>query len=137
MADKALMKTTIEAIFCIVLPLLGLSYLLRPGQWIQFVLALSRKPYRSLPLALVMLAAGSFSGFAYNDWTSSWPIFISTFSWLLALEGALILVYPALLTQLQKIPIQFLCWYLRSGGILLIILGATLYQHFFSYLQPG
>jgi len=129
------MKTTIEAIFCVVMPVLGLSYLLQPGQWIQFLSELTHQPHRSLPLALAMLTAGTFSGFAYNDWTATWPIFISAFSWLLALEGAILLVYPASLTRLQKIPDSFLKWYLRSGGILLIILGALLYQHFFDFSQ--
>ena len=125
------MKTTIEATFCIIMPVLGLSYLLQPRQWIQFLSGLTHKPHRSLPLALAMLTAGAFIGLAYNDWTATWPIFISAFSWLLALEGAILLVYPASLAHLQKIPDRFLSWYLRSGGILLIILGALLCQHFF------
>jgi len=129
------MKTAIEAVFCIVMPVLGLSYLLQSGQWIKFLSELTHKPHRGLPLALAMLTAGTFSGFAYNDWTATWPIFISAFSWLLALEGALILVYPASLSSLQKIPDRFLNWYLRSGGILLIILGVLLYRHFFNYPQ--
>ena len=129
------MKTTIEAIFCIVMPVLGLSYLLQSRQWIQFFSELTHTPHRSLPLALAMLTAGTFCGFAYNDWTATWPIFISAFSWLLALEGAILLVYPASLARLQKIPDQFLKWYLRSGGILLIILGAMLYRHFFDFPQ--
>jgi len=117
------------------MPVLGLSYLLQPGQWIQFLSELANKPHRSLPLALAMLTAGTLSGFAYNDWTATWPIFISAFSWLLALEGAILLVYPASLRRLQKIPDSFLKWYLRSGGILLIILGALLYRHFFDFPQ--
>ncbi len=125
------MKTTIEAIFCIVMPVLGLSYLLQSRQWIRFFSELAHQPHRSLPLALVMLTAGTFCGFAYNDWSASWPIFISAFSWLLALEGALILVYPASLARLQKIPDRFFNGYLRGGGILFIILGALLYRHFF------
>ena len=129
------MKTTIEAIFCIVMPVLGLSYLLQSRQWIQFFSELTHKPHRSLPLALAMLTAGTFCGFAYNDWTATWPIFISAFSWLLALEGAILLVYPASLARLQKIPDRYLELYLRSGGVLFIILGALLYRHFFDFPQ--
>ena len=125
------MKTTIEAVFSIVMPVLGLSCLFQPRQWIRLFRELTREPYRSLPLALAMLTAGAFSGFFYNDWTSTWPIFISVFSWLLALEGAIFLIYPASLARLKKIPDSFLKWYLRSGGILFIILGALLYRHFF------
>ena len=129
------MKTTIEAIFCIVMPVLGLSYLFQPGQWIRFFHELTHKPYRSLPLALAMLTAGTLSGFAYNDWTTTWPIFISAFSWLFALEGALILVFPASLARLQKIPDRLLNLYFRSGGIGFIILGAMLSGHFFDFPQ--
>jgi uncharacterized protein YjeT (DUF2065 family) len=116
-----------------VMPVLGLSYLFQPEQWIRFFRELTHKPHRSLPLALAMLTAGTFSGFAYNDWTTTWPIFISAFSWLLALEGALILVHPASLARLQKIPDRFLKLYFRSGGIGFIILGAMLYGHFFDF----
>ena len=119
------------------MPVLGLSYLLQSRQWIQWFRELTDKPHKSLPLALAMLTAGTFSGFAYNDWTTTWPIFISAFSWLLALEGALILVYPASLTHLQKVPDRFLNLYLRSGGALFIILGAMLYRHFFDFPQIG
>lgn len=129
------MKTTIEAIFCIVMPVLGLSYLIQPGQWIQFLTELAHQPHRSLPLALAMLTVGTFSGFAYDDWTTTWPIFISAFSWLLALEGAFILVYPSSLAHLQKIPLRWLNLYLRGGGIGFIILGAMLYGHFFDFPQ--
>jgi uncharacterized protein YjeT (DUF2065 family) len=127
------LKTTIEAIFCMVMPVLGLSYLFQSEQWIRYFRELTHKPHRSLPLALAMLTAGTFSGFAYNDWTTTWPIFISAFSWLLALEGALILVHPASLARLQKIPDRFLKLYFRSGGIGFIILGAMLYGHFFDF----
>lgn len=129
------MKTTIEAIFCIVMPVLGLSYLFRSGFWIQFFRELTRNPHRSLPIALLMLTAGTFGGLAYNDWTGTWPIFISAFSWLLALEGGVILVYPASLARLQKITDRFLILYLRAGGILFIMLGALLYRHFFNFPQ--
>ncbi len=125
------MKTVIEAIFVIVLPVLGLSYLLQSSHWIEYFRELGQRPHRSLGLALVLLTAGVFGGIAYNDWSSSWPIFISTFSWLLALEGTFILVFPTSLAKLQKIPDHFLYRYLRSGGILLIILGALLCNHFF------
>ena len=129
------MNTIIEAIFCIVMPVLGLSYLFQSRQWIRFFRGLTRRPHRSLPIALAMLLAGSFSGLAYHNWTATWPIFISAFSWLLALEGAIILVYPAALARLQDITDRFLLLYLRAGGILFIILGAMLFRHFFELPQ--
>ncbi len=123
-------KTTIEAFFSIAMPVLGLSYLLQPGQWIRYFRELTDHPHRILPLAMAMLTIGTFCGLAYNDWTTSWSIFISAFCWLLALKGVLFLVYPNWFVRLQKIPDSFMMWYMRSGGILFIILGAMLYSHF-------
>jgi uncharacterized protein YjeT (DUF2065 family) len=130
-------KTTIEAVFCIVMPVLGLSYLLQPGQWIQFFRQLTQQPHGGLPIALAMLTAGTFGGYAYNDWTATWPIFISAFSWLLALEGAILLVFPTTLSALQKLPDSFLYLYVRGGGGVFIVLGILLCAHFFDFPKIG
>jgi hypothetical protein len=124
-------KTIIETFFCIAMPVLGLSYLLQAGHWIRYFRELTDHPHRILPMALAMLTIGTVCGLAYDDWSTSWPIFISAFCWLLALKGAIILVYPRWLARLKKIPDSFMIWYMRSGGILFIILGAMLYRHFF------
>ncbi len=123
------MIVAIEHTLAIFLIILGVSYLFQFKQWMQFLERAILHPYRLFPVALAMLAAGTFIGTAYNDWSSTWPVFITVLGWLMALEGALILIVPSCVKQLEKIPDRFLGWYLRSGGSLLIILGALLLWH--------
>ena len=124
------MSHPIELTFALCLLVLGASYLLVSNRWVAFLQDAIRQPHRLFPLALGMLAAGIFIGAAYNDWTSTWPIFISAFSWLMAAEGALILVFPQYLKKLERIPEGFLRWYLRFGGLLLLVLGGLLLRSY-------
>jgi len=121
-----MLRHPIELTFALCLLVLGASYLFRSDHWVAFLKDAVCQPHRLFPLALVMLAAGIFIGASYNNWTSTWPIFISAFCWLMAAEGALILVFPQYLKKLQRIPEGFLRWYLRFGGVLLLALGFLL-----------
>jgi len=123
------LANAIELTVSIFLLILGASYLFQHEQWILFLREAIQRPRQLFPIALAMLAAGAFIGTAYNDWSSTWPVFITVLGWLMALEGALILIVPGFLRPLQKIPDRFLTWYLRIGGLLLIILGSLLYWH--------
>ena len=123
------MLVAIEHTLAIFLIILGVSYLYQCKRWMQFLEQAIQHPHRVFPVALAMLAAGTFIATAYNDWSSTWPIFITVLGWLMALEGALILIVPGCLKLLQKIPDRLLGWYLRGGGLLLIILGALLLWH--------
>ena len=120
------MEKAIELTVSIFLLVLGASYLRHADQWLQFLREVTDRPRRLFPIALVMVSAGVFIGSAYNDWSSTWPIFITALAWLMALEGILILVFPGFLNRLKNIPDGFLRWYLRLGGPLLIVLGALL-----------
>jgi hypothetical protein len=123
------LANAIELTVSIFLLTLGASYLFQHEQWTLFLREAIQRPRQLFPIALAMLAAGVFIGTAYNDWSSTWPVFITVLGWLMALEGALILIVPGFLRPLQKIPDRFLIWYLRIGGLLLIILGSLLYWH--------
>jgi uncharacterized protein YjeT (DUF2065 family) len=118
----------IELTVSIFLLVLGTSYLLQAKHWIQFLSDSIQRPSRLFPTALAMLASGVFIGTVYDNWSSTWPIFISTIAWLMALEGALILIFPGFLKRLENTPERFLTWYLRGGGLLLMVLGALLLQ---------
>jgi len=120
------MVNAIELTLSIFMLALGASYLLQYEQWMQFFREAIQHPRRLFPVAMAMLAAGAFIATAYNDWSSTWPIFITALGWLMAIEGALILIFPGLLKRMEKISDRFLAWYLRGGGLLLIILGALL-----------
>jgi len=123
------LANAIELTVSIFLLTLGASYLFQHEQWTLFLREAIQRPRQLFPIALAMLAAGVFIGTAYNDWSSTWPVVITVLGWLMALEGALILIVPGFLRPLQKIPDRFLTWYLRIGGLLLIILGSLLYWH--------
>ena len=124
------MANAIELTVSIFLLALGASYLFQHEQWALFLREAIQRPRQLFPLALAMLAAGVFIGTAYNDWSSTWPVFITVLAWLMALEGALILNVPGFLRPLQKVPDRFLTGYLRAGGLLLIILGSLLLWHY-------
>jgi len=119
----------IELTVSIFLLVMGASYLVRPEHWLHFLTGAIRQPAHLLPIAAAMLTGGTFIGTAYDNWSGTWPIFITTFAWLMALEGALLLLFPGLLKRLEEIPGRYLGWYFRGGGLLLMILGALLLRH--------
>lgn len=126
------MTHAIEFTVAIFLLVLGASYLFQHQHWREFFRQATQRPWKLFPLALAMLASGTFIGTIYNDWTSTWPIFITCLAWLTALEGALLLIFPGTLKFLENLSDRFLSWYVRGGGLLLIILGALLLRY-----QPG
>ncbi len=127
------MTNLIEFTLALFLMVLGASYLFQYEHWTQFMREAIERPWRLFPTALVMLASGIFIGSAYDDWSSTWPIFITVMAWLMALEGAIMLLFPGFLKRMEKVSDNFFALYFRAGGILLIILGASLYGQFFGF----
>ena len=127
------MANPIEFTLSIFFVVLGASYLLQSNHWTRFIREAIERPWRLFPTALVMLASGIFIGSTYNDWSSTWPIFITVIAWLMALEGAIMLLFPGFLNRLEKVSDNFFAIYLRTGGILLISLGVLLYGRFFGF----
>jgi len=127
------MTNLIEFTLALFLIVLGASYLFQHEHWTQFMREAIERPWRLFPTALVMLASGIFIGSTYNDWSSTWPVFITVIAWLMALEGAIMLLFPGFLKRMEKVSDNFFALYFRAGGILLIILGASLYGQFFGF----
>jgi uncharacterized protein YjeT (DUF2065 family) len=127
------MTNPIEFTLAVFLIVLGASYLLQYKHWIRFIREAIERPWRLFPTALVMLASGICSGSTYDDWSSTWPVFITVMAWLMALEGAIMLLFPGFLKRMERVSDNFFALYFRAGGILLIILGASLYGHFFGF----
>jgi hypothetical protein len=119
----------IELTVSIFLLVLGASYSLQAARWMQLLREVTQQPQRLFPTALAMVLAGVFVAVVYHDWSTTWPIFITILGWLVALEGALILIYPGCISWVNKLPDGLLRWYLRLGGALLVILGALLLRH--------
>ncbi len=110
------------------LVILGLSYLLQTERWLGLTRRIMARPEDYFPAALVMLAAGITVGQGYNQWSGTWPLFVTLLGWLLALEGAVILLLPALICKFQRLSDRFLRVYLRLGGALLVTLGSLLWR---------
>ena len=110
------------------LAVLGLSYLLQTRRWLDLTRRLLEQPERFFPAAAARTTSGVMIGYGYNDWSGTWPIFVTLLGWLLALEGAMILLLPAVIQKLQRLSDSFLRVYLRTGGILLIVLGGLLWR---------
>jgi hypothetical protein len=120
----------IAPVMSIFLLVLGSSYLLQQRHWSRLFREASRQPAHFLPFALMMLTAGLAVALGFNDWSGTWPVFITAFGWLMALEGAMILVNPGWLGWFRGISDRFLSLYFRLGGVLLIVLGGLLARHY-------
>jgi hypothetical protein len=107
---------------------LGLSYLLQTERWLGLTRRFAARPEDFFPAAVVMVAAGVTIAYGYDRWTGTWPLFVTLLGWLLALEGAVILLLPGLIQRFQRLPDPFLRVYLRCGGILLVVLGGLLWR---------
>jgi hypothetical protein len=122
------MGELIPVIIAVMLVVLGLSYLLQTERWLRVTRRFTKQPERFFPAAVAMTAAGLVIGYGYNNWSGTWPLFVTLLGWLLALEGAVILLLPGLIKKFQRLSDPFLRIYLRGGGALLVLLGGLLWR---------
>ena len=122
------MADLIPIAVAVTLAVLGLSYLLQTRRWLNLTRRFMEQPERFFPAAVAMTASGIMIGYGYNDWSGTWPIFVTVPGWLLALEGAVILLLPAVIQKFRRLSDPFLRVYLRTGGILLLVLGGLLWR---------
>lgn len=121
------MQQTVIAVFSLSLALLGLSYLLQARAWARVYVEFESHPQRLVPTGFLMIAAGLFVALVVNDWSSTWPIFITAFGWLLAAKGAILAAHPGLLTPFARVLSgEGLVRYIRLGGLLVFGLGSLL-----------
>ena len=116
----------VVAVFLIVI---GLSYLFQAGRWIAFTRYVLEQPERLFPTAMVMLTAGTTIALAYDSWHGTWPLFVTLLGWLLAIKGALILLFPGIAQTFSRVSDAYMRWHLRIGGLILVVLGALLWRH--------
>lgn len=120
------MHELIAGVFSITLSALGLSYLFQTSSWTALYEDLARDPSAFLPVGLLLVVGGLFVALGFNDWSSTWPIFITAFGWLMAIEGALIVICPGLIGTFPRLVGKRLPVFMRLGGILVLGLGLNL-----------
>lgn len=116
----------IAAIFSLTLVVLGLSYLFRTDHWAKLYQDFDQNPRHFIPTGLLIFVTGLYVAIGINDWSSTWPIFITAFGWLMMLEASLLLIRPSLVGWMIRRVGKHQIFYLRMGGLLLFGLGGLL-----------
>lgn len=120
------MHDTIAAIFSLAFTALGLSYILQAHTWARLYSEFADLPSRFIFVGLLMFLTGLFVALAFDDWSSTWAIFITALGWLMALEGGLLSVRPSLLGGFTRLLGPHLASFIRLGGLLVFGLGCLL-----------
>ena len=121
------MMTTLAAqVVSMVMLALGLSYLLQSRQWLKMSRELMELPHRCLTLGLLMLVFGLVIVFNHNAWLPAWTVAITVFGWIVLLKGATFLLYPQMATWFANWPEKAYLTWIRTGGVVMTVLGAIL-----------
>lgn len=105
---------------------LGLSYFFQPGQWALLAKDATDSPHRFFPMILFVLVLGLTVIRTHNLWVLGWPVVITVMGWLMTIKGVVYLVFPGLTKIFASWSDHFLRVYIRSAGVLFIILGGLL-----------
>ena len=106
--------------------ILGLSYLLQPGNWIQLIQEMTEKPHRAYPFVFFVLIFGLTVVATHNVWEGGWPVVITIFGWLMAIKGAIFLCMPGSATFYRNWSETTFRSMLRIAGAVYVVLGAIL-----------
>jgi len=114
------------AVLAVGLIVFGASLVLQAPRWLILLRGILQNPERFFLGALVEMMAGLLLALSYNRWDSTWAIFTTLIGWLMALEAAAFLLFPAVFQRFNRLSDAFLLAYSRLGGIFLLILGILL-----------
>jgi len=114
------------AVLALGLIVLGVSCMLQAPRWLILARGILQNPERFFLGAIVEMLAGLMLAFSYNRWDSTWTIFTTLIGWLMALEAAAFLLFPAVFQRFNRLSDAFLLAYSRLGGIFLMTLGIFL-----------
>ena len=120
------MASVVAHVVSVVMLVLGVSYLARTREWIRVSQEVTEAPHRFMVVALVLLAMGVAIVSVHNQWTPSWSLAITLTGWLLAVKGALFLVFPQMATKYARWPEATLRTTVRAAGVALTVVGAVL-----------
>jgi len=113
-------------IFGLSMTALGVSYLLQTRRWIELYHEFEAYPRRFIFTGLFIFVTGMYIAINFNDWSSTWPIFITAFGWLMAIESGILIMRPSLAGWMTRKVGSRLNVYLRLGGLLFLGLGGLM-----------
>jgi uncharacterized protein YjeT (DUF2065 family) len=120
------MTSVVAHVVSAVMLVLGVSYIVRTREWIRVSREVIEAPHRFMVVALVLLAMGVAVISVHNRWVPAWPLAITLTGWLLAVKGALFLVFPQIATKYARWPEATLRTASRAVGAVLAVVGAVL-----------
>lgn len=120
------MKESLFEVFSVAVTALGLSYLIQARAWATLYVEWEVHPERILPTGFLMVIGGLFLAIVVNDGSDTWPLFITAFGWLMALEGALMTLKPSAISSFTRLLGPHVIRYVRFGGFLVLGLGCLL-----------
>jgi uncharacterized protein YjeT (DUF2065 family) len=120
------MTQIILTIVPLMILILGLSYLLQPGMWTRLVGDMIASPHQYAVWWLFMFLLGVAIIASHNVWVLDWPVAITLMGWIMAIKGAVYLLFPQLLGKFAIWSDAMMRTYLRVAGVFLTVLGALL-----------
>jgi len=120
------MASVVAHVVSIVMLVLGVSYALQTREWIRVSQDVVTSPHRFMVAALALLATGAAIVTVHNNWSPAWSLAITLSGWLLAIKGALFLLFPQMATKFARWPEATLRAWVRVAGVVLAVLGAIL-----------
>ena len=106
----------------------GLSLMLQPKFWMDFVEACRKEPSRCLPLVLIGLPLGLSVVLLHNEWSWSPSVFVTLFGWIALLKSSFYLLFPEAFTKLIPKRVVLLKILRFEGPLLVIICLLVLYH---------
>lgn len=125
---------TAPAIVAAGLIILGTSSVLQARRWLIVLRGLLSKPENYFLFAIVEMVAGLVLALTYNRWDGTWPTFTTILGWLMAIEGAIFLVAPGVMTGFNRLSDKLIMNFLRFGGIAVVVLGVLLGRFVLSHM---
>ena len=118
----------------------GLSVLVRPKRWVEFlrdVYILKKKSLSVLTIstAAISLPLGLALVVAHNTWTLSSSVIVTVVAWAILVKQVFFLFFPEAMKVLDifhRKTDSFLCWFFRIAGGIYIVLGVwVLFPYWF------
>ena len=104
----------------------GLSFVVQPEMWAKLTRDIDQFPEKYLALMAIYLIIGLAILAAHNEWSLKPTVVITILAWVIVIEAAILLIYPAALTKPAVKLIETSTMPLRVSGVLLILFGGWL-----------